>query len=902
MSSALTVIARRIAGLFKTRRRDAELNDEIEMHLDLLADEYVRRGLSRADARAAARREFGGVEPMKEIYRDQRGLPIVDALVKDLRYGARMLRKSPGFTSVAVLSLALGIGANTAVFTFVDAILLRALPVPHPRELVQIRAQRRGDFGLLSFPMYRDLRDRQQVFADIAAGAGEMAFRLTMPDRDGSSSSAELDNMRVSLVSGNYFAVLGVRPSAGRLITPDDDRNPDSSASGSVVVLSDLLWDRQFGRDPAVLGRTILIGRSACKVIGVAPRGFFGEVVGASPAAWVPLVPFSSPDDLDNRTGTFTSYVARLKPGVTRDRAKAAMTVLFRQLLKAEGRVRDHIEDHTIALDEAAAGIETPLRRTYATPLRLVMAIVALVLLIACANVANLLLARAAARRGEIGVRLAIGCSRARLVGQLLTESVMLSALGALAGVGVAYWGTLALRRMVSVGPAPIQLDLTPDARVLVFLAAAGVITGIGFGLVPALRATRVNLAPALQGARRGDADTPSKQRLSRALVTAQVAIALLLLVGAGLLIRSLHNIHNVDWGFRPERVVVFDLAHNPQNRAPAALADVAWRVYERIKQVPGVESASVSGIMLFSPSDIGAGLTIRGYTPAAGERVAPRYNSVSPGYFETVGMRLLDGRGIEDRDVRTGTAVAVINESMARRYFAGARAVGHLFQIGRGANAGTPVEIVGVVRDSKYNDLRKDAEPMFYVPFGQIPRTVRSVEVRTAEPIAVITPAVRQALADVSKDLMLRRVLSLSDQVDQSLAAEWLIMRLCSFFSVLALLLACVGLYGVMAYSVTQRTGEIGIRMALGATGPSILWLVLRETTRVVVAGVAIGVPLALASTRLVSAFLFGLTATDPGTIALATALLLAAAALAAYLPARRAAAVDPIVALRYE
>ena len=534
------------------------------------------------------------------------------------------------------------------------------------------------------------------------------------------------------------------------------------------------------------------------------------------------------------------------------------------------------------------------------------MAIVALVLLIACANVANLLLARAAARRGEISVRLAIGCSRARLVGQLLTESVLLSTLGALAGIGVAYWATQTLLGLISFGPVPVRLDLTPDARVLTFLVAVGILTGVAFGLVPALRATRVDLAPSLQGTRRGDAGVPARQRLSRALVTAQVSLSLLLLIGAGLLIRSLHNLHNLDWGFRPEHVVVFDLAHNPQNRGPAALAQVAWQVQQRVKQIPGIESASVSGIMLFSPSDVSAPLTIRGYTPPPGERMLARYNSVSAGYFDTVGMTLVDGRDIEERDVQNGTPVAVINDSMARRYFAGGHAVGKIMAIDRGRADTTtpakPIEIIGVVRDAKYNNLREDAKPMFYVPFGQLPRTLRSVEVRTAKPLAAITAPVRQALADVSKDIMIRRVVSLSDQVDQSLAAEWLIMRLCSFFGALALLLACVGLYGVVAYSVTQRTGEIGIRMALGATEHSILWLVLRETTRVVVAGVVVGVPLAFASTRLVSAFLFGLTPTDPQTIALATLVLLAAAGVAAYLPARRAAAVDPIVALRCE
>ena len=897
--SVLRVAARRIAGLFRTTRRDAELGDEIQTHLDLLTDEYVRSGMSRDAARAAARREFGGIEQMKETYRDQRGLPIVDALVKDLRYGARMLRKSPAFTSVAVLSLALGIGANTAIFTFVDGLLLRTLPVPRAHELVSMKAQRDGGFPLLSFPMYRDLRERQTVFTDILATAGESPYRLTIPGDGGGST--ELDNMRVSFATGNYFAVLGVRPALGRFFTPDDDRPPQSSETlGSVIVLSDSFWNRQFGRDPHVVGRTILIGRSPCTVIGVAPAGFFGEAVGASPVGWAPLIPFFSPDDLENRQGMFTAYVARLKPGVSRDRAQAATTVLFQQLLTTEKRIRDRIEDNTIALDAADVGIDSGLRRLYAKPLRIVMAIVALVLLIACANVANLLLARAASRRGEIGVRLAIGCSRARLVGQLLTESMLLSTLGAVAGVGVAYWGVRTLLGLLSAGVVPIQLDLTPDVRILVFLIAVGVLTGIGFGLVPALRATRVDLVPSLQGARRGDAGGAAKQRLSRALVTAQVAMSLLLLIGAGLLVRSLQNLHRLDWGFRPEHVVIFDVAHNPPTRAPEALSQIAWRVYERVKQVPGVESASVSGLMIFSPSDIGAPLTIRGYTPAAGERVVARYNSVSPGYFETVGMRLIEGRGIEDRDMQN--SIAVVNESMARRYFAGARAVGRVMQLGRGPNAGKPVEIVGVVHDAKYNDLRKEPEPMFYIPFGQLPRPVRSIEVRTTKPAAAITAPVRQALADVSKDIMIRRVVSLSDQVDQSLAAEWLIMRLCSFFSVLALLLACVGLYGVMAYSVTQRTGEIGIRMALGATERSILQLILRETMRVVATGVVIGVPLAFASSRLVSAFLFGLTPTDPQTIALATLVLLAAAGVAAYLPARRAAAVDPIVALRCE
>jgi predicted permease len=823
----------------------------------------------------------------------------------DVRFGARMLSKSPGFTSVAVLSLALGIGANTAVFTFIDALLLRTLPVTRPEELVEVSAHKRGEFALLSFPMYRDLRDRQDVFTDILATAGETPYRLTISETG--ASSTELDNMRVSSVSGNYFAVLGVGPSLGRVISPEDDRNPNSSETlGSVIVLSDDFWERQFGRDPRVLDRTIAVGRSPCKVIGVAPRGFFGEAVGAAPVGWVPLVPFSGPDNLENRRGNFTGYVARLRSGVTLDQAQSAMTLAFQQLLAAERRVRDPIRDYAIGLKEAGTGLDFGLRRRYAAPLKIVMGIVATVLLIACANVANLLMARATARRGEIGVRLAIGCSRARLVRQLLAESVLLSTAGALAGVAVAYIGVRALLGLVDSGPIPVHLDLAPNVSVLAFLLAIGVVTGIGFGLVPALRAARVDLAPSLQGVRRGDASSPVRQRLGRALVSAQVALSLLLLIGAGLLIRSFANLHRVDWGFRPEQVVIFDLAHNPASREPAALADVARGVEQRVKELPGVQSASVSGLLLFSPSDIMAPLRIRGYTPPPDERLVVRFNSVSPGYFGTIGMRLIEGRGIEDRDGPSAPFVAVINQSMGRRYFPDGSAVGRIFELdATRADTTTPrkpIEVIGVVHDAKYNSVRQDAKPMFYMPIAQLPRSLRSLEVRTTEPLGRLASPVRHAIAEVSKDVMIRRVVSLSDQVDQSLTAERLTMKLCGLFSVFALLLAGIGLYGVLSYSVAQRTSEIGIRMALGASSGGVIWLIVRDSLGMVGLGIVFGVPAALAAGRFVSSLLYGLSIADPTTMGLAVAMLASAATLAAYLPSRRAVLVDPMVALRDE
>jgi len=882
-----------------------ELKEEIQAHLALLAEEHERRGLSREEARLAARRDFGGVEQMKEAYRDQRGFRWIDSCARDVRYGIRLLRKAPAFTAVAVLSLALGIGANTAVFTLLDALLLRTLPVRDSHELVEVTAQKHGEFAMISFPMYRDLRDRQEVFSGFLATAGETPYHVTIPDPAGSAT--ELDNIRVSFVTGNYFDVLGVQPALGRFFTADDDRNPHTSeAVGSVVVLSDAFWERQFGRDPRILERTIMIGRSRCRVMGIAPRGFSGEVVGSSPAAWVPLVPFSSDDNLENRRGVFTAYMARLKPGVDRVHAQAALTVLFQQLLRAEGRIRDHTEDFTLALADGATGLDFPLRRTFATPIRIAMVVVAVVLLIACANVANLLLARGAARQAEFGVRLAIGCSRRHLVAQVLTESVILSALGACAGAPVAYGATGALLGLISAGPVPVALDVRFGVRVFAFLAVVAIGSAVAFGLLPALRMTRVDPGPALKAGLRAGPGGPARQRASRSLVSLQIALSLLLLIGAGLLIRSLQNLHRLDLGFRADHVLVFDLAHNPQRRDPASLSATASQVLRRVRQLPGVESASVSGLLLFSQSDIGAPLRIADYTPRPDERVTVRYNAISPGYLETIGMPLVDGRSIEDRDAFDAPMVAVINESMARRYFYGSRPIGRVMviDVGRADNAppAKPIEIIGVVRDAKYNSLRQDTRPMFYVPIAQLPRSLRSLEVRTGHAASAIVAPVRQALAEVTKDIMIRRVVPLTEQVDQSLAAERLTMRVCTFFGCLALALACVGLYGVIAYAVAQRTAEIGVRMALGANAKAVVWLVFRETGRVILTGVAIGLPLALASTRLLSGFLYGLTATDPVTVATATASLVAAAALSAYIPARRAARVDPLVALRAE
>jgi predicted permease len=483
----------------------------------------------------------------------------------------------------------------------------------------------------------------------------------------------------------------------------------------------------------------------------------------------------------------------------------------------------------------------------------------------------------------------------------LLTESLLLSALGTMAGMLVAWWGSDVLLRMVDTGPVPLRLDLSPDARVFAFTAAVMIVTGIGFGLAPAWRASGFDLASAMKDQARGTGQRV-RQYLGRTLVIFQVALSLLLLIGAGLLIRSLYNLRQIDLGFQPERITLFHLEHNPQDPEPVALTRVAREVRERVKQIPGVQQASVSWLMLFGGADLNAPLKIHDYTPAPDEEVKARFNSVSPGYFETVGMSLVAGRSIEERDTENAPQTAVINEAMARRYFHGVNPVGKTMEITVGPTKGKPIEIVGVVRDAKYNDMRAETKPMFYTSIQQLPRTLGTLEVRAREPMAALSASVRQALLEVTKDVMIRRVVTLSDQVNSTLASERLLTALCVFFGALALLLASIGLYGVLSYAVVQRTQEIGIRMALGATGQNVLWLVLRQSLAVVLAGIAIGLSLALICTRMLASFLYGLSSTDPTTVVGAMLLLLVVALLACWIPARRATKIDPMITLKYE
>jgi predicted permease len=828
----------------------------------------------------------------------------MQTLWQDLRYGARMLVKKPGFTLVAVLTLSLGIGANTAVFILINALILRTLPVANPHELVVINS---GGQGIIPFPMYRELRARQEVLTDtLAARNSTIPVRLTI---QGEAGTVELDNVKASYVTASYWHVLGVQPVLGRAFTEEEDREPNSSeAVGSSVVLSYSFWERQFGRNPGVINRKVIVGRSPCLVIGVAPRGFFGERVGSEPDLWAPLISFSSREDIEERRGQFTAYMGRLKPGMTREKAQAAMTLLLRQLIWTENPNRAGGNQAYVQLDPGAtgfsAGFPQTLRQAFTQPLWILMAITTLVLFVACANIANLLLARAVARRHEISVRMALGCSRSRLIRQLLTESLLLSGLGALAGLPVAWWGSSVLLRMVDTGRESLRIELGLDGRVLMFTAMIMIVTGIGFGLAPSWRASTDDLASAMKDQVRST-DGRVKQYFGRTLVITQVALSLLLLISAGLLIRSLHNLRQTDLGLRPENVLLFDLVHRPTSQDPAALARVAREVRQRVSLLPGVEQASVSWLMLFGGNDLRVGLNIHDYRAAPDEMVGARFNWVSPSYFETVGMSLVAGRGIEERDAENAPIVTVINEALARRYFPKGEALGRTMQVQSpffGLLNGKPVEIVGIVRDAKYNALRDETMPMFYLSIQQVPSPLGALEVRTTQQLASLAGPVRNAVSEVTKDIMIYRMLRLTDQIDSTLASERLLTSLSTFFSVLALLLASIGLYGVLSYAVAQRTQEIGIRMALGARRRNVLWLVLRQSLAAVVIGIALGLSLALVCTRLLSTFLYGLSPTDPLAIALSLLPLILVALVACYLPARRATKVDPVIALRTE
>jgi predicted permease len=888
---------RRILNLVRRRRFRREVAEEVESHIAEKVADLMEAGMSERESHQKANREFGNATLYKEAGREAWGWTSLDRLALDLRYGSRMMRRNPGFTAVAALSLALGIGANTAIFSLVDTVLLRMLPVQDPERLVQIQAAFRNEAfkrnqttQSFSHRTFEYFRDRNQVFAD------SFAFdSLERPDVavDGSAEYTR----GVDLVSGNYFSALGVSAILGRILTPEDDKTPGAHP---VAVVSYGYWKRRFALDPAILGKNISVNDVSFSVIGVAPPRFFGLSPDSAPDLWLPtmmqaqLMPGRS--YLDG-SRWWLKIMARLKPGVSQEQAQADLNVLFPQIEKEMTWTKyQRFSGRPIELVSASRGYSS-LRRQFSQPLTILMIVVGLVLLIACANVASLLLARATARRNEISIRLAVGAGRLRLVRQLLTESLLLAVIGGALGLLFASAGSRALLNLLPHGPVPMTLDLHPDLRILGFTTALSLLTGILFGLTPALRATRMDLKAGLGKA--GSGTRPSL-RLGKVLVISQVALSLLLLVSAGLFVRSLQKLKSLDLGINPENLLQVSI--DTQAYKGARLTGLYGQLLERLSSIPGVRSASGSGLGLISGYKQRTTVAVQG-NAAEDDNTFVDSADVGPRFFETAGQPLLLGRDFTAADNAGAPKVVVINESMARRYFGNENPIGKRLGYGRKNNA--EFEIIGVAKDARFTGVREQIALMMYFPAHQRTDRVDALQVRTIGNPTAIAAAVRREVQAIDKRLLVD-IKTIAAQVDDSLVQERMISTLAGFFSLLALLLAVVGLYGIMAYSVTRRTSEIGIRMALGAERRDVLWLILRETMLLMLTGIAIGVPAALAAGRLaghlVSGLLFGLTATDPVTIAIAALLLAGGAAAAGYPPARRASRVDPMLALRYE
>jgi predicted permease len=837
-----------------------------------------------------------------------------DEMFQDLRYGMRILLKAPGFTLVALLSLALGIGANTAVFSLIDTVMLKSLPVREPEKLALFGKAEAGgvtnDFpsrswDLFSYPFYQDVRRRNEVFSDVAAALSIPWAVYGAVNTKG--VNGEMEQINVQLVSGSYFSTLGVNAGLGRVITDADDQ---VAGAHPVAVVSHAWWESRLGADPAAVGKTVTIDKVDYTIIGVAPREFFGATVGQAPHLWIPLametqMPPWHWKGRSDRTWQCLYLIARLKNGVSVEQAGAVVNLLFKQSLQDWAGAQpsperlQNIQSARIELTPAGRGVSA-LRRQFSLSLRILMAVVGVVLLIACANIANLLLARAASRQKEFAVRLALGAGRARLIRQSLTESLLLGLSGGVAGVFLAWWGGRLLVLMVSSGPQSLPLDVTPDARILGFTLLVSFLSSLIFGAAPALRATRIEPNSSLKSGK-GVAQSTSQSPFGKALVIAQVALSLLLLVGAGLFARTLINLQSLPTGFNTENVALFTIDTATTGYKDAQLANVMRAVEEKVKTTPGVQAASFS-YTVFNQSVWSSSFFTRDLNPSGpsgGQGRTIRNNVVGPGYFSAMGIPLILGRSFGPQDNYNSQKVAVISEAMAQRFFPNVSPIGRRFGI-QDPESSQQIEIIGVVKDVKVAMLSEELGPIAYYPHAQGGGPLNNFVVRFSGSPETAVPQVRRAIREVDRNLPIDEVVSLSDHVGRSLVQQKLVARLATFFSLLALSLACVGLYGVLSYSVARRATEFGIRMALGARRRDVLWLAMRGALALVVVGVVIGLLASLATTRTASTLLFGLEPNDPSTIAAATLLLLAVAASAAYLPARRAARLDPMAALR--
>jgi len=880
---------------WRRKSRESDLEREFHAHLELEAEEQRDRGLGPEEARGAALREFGNPTLIKEDTRAMWTWSWLDHLAQDARHALRNVRNHRSFSAAAILSLALGIGANTAIFCLIDALLLRSLPVRDPGGLVQVLLVEQGraidSFG---YPAIGALAARSEIFSGLCGFSG---FAFNFASGDG------VERVSGAWVTGGYYTTLGLQPLAGRLLTPADDR----PGAPPVAVLSYDYWDRRFGHDFHAVGRSIQIEGKPVTIAGVSPPGFSGANVGDAANITVPLAVL--PQLFPERVAQLESgsqwlrVLARPQPGISIEQAKARLAVLWPQMAAVATTPRMNAQRRkvllTSSLDLIPGGTGwSYLRERFRKPLLILMGITGLVLLIACGNFANLLLARGMARSKEIALRFAIGAGRGRIVRQLLTESLMLSVLGAAAGIALAGIGSRLLVVLLSNGrPDGIRLDLRPDGTLLLFTSAVATITGIVFGLAPALRATATGPGPALKA----DAGiTPrTRSRLLPALVISQVGLSLVLLIGAGLFVRTLRNLERIDPGFRREGVLLVNVDARHAGYQGADLGATYRDLLDRFARLPGVASASLSSNTPLSGGNYSDSVSINGQLPT---RESAQLNSVSPRFFETMGTPVLLGRDFNERDGPGAPAATIVNEAFVKRYFPEGHPLGQQLTMARPGSL--PMEIVGVVKDTVGQSLRQPPPPAVYRPYFQSPEMigVASFEIRAASPAQTAALARDELRSRFPHAPVQSEVRTLIEQVERTLIQERLLAALGTCFGALALVLAAVGLYGLLAYTVTRATSEIGIRMALGAERSEVVWLVLRGALRLLGFGVAVGIPAAWAASRLIGSILFGLTATDPPTLVGATLLLMMSALLAAFLPARRASRVDPMAALRHE
>jgi macrolide transport system ATP-binding/permease protein len=892
--------------LFQRRKHEEALEKELRFHVEQHTNDLIAKGHSPEEARRQARLALGGPEQVKEMCRDERRTRWLADLLQDGRYGVRILAKHPGFTTVAALALALGIGVNTAILSAVNGFVLRPLPaVEKPEELITLHSGKKMDaevWGDISYPNYLDLREQNKSFSDLCASE-EASAGISSGESRNSGDNERAEVAWGELVSSNYFDVMGVKPVLGRGILPEEDRTPNAHP---VTVISHSLWQRRFNADPGVVGKTIYLNGQPFTVIGVMPESFLGSTFYLRYAFWAPLMmaqQFGRRAEWQTDRGyAIFSLYGRLKPGVTMEQAGKDLNQVV------EGLGQRYPKENADTKIQVTTELDS--RYTGATKIikyggLLALCISGLVLLLACANVANLMLARAATRAREIGIRLAIGASRGRVVRQLLTESVLLALLGGGLGLALAYWGSDVMRASFPPVPYPVSFDFSPDSYVLKWMLVVSLLTGVIFGLAPALLASRIDLVAVIKGGAAGPSHSRRRLTLRGALVVAQVTISLVVLICAGLFIRSLSQARQTDPGFETENLVTMMinpslLAYDPQETTRRFFPELV----RRIEAQPGVRAAALINEMPLQVDNLSRGPVVKEgeIDPPPNQGINSDCSIVTPKYFDAMRIVLLQGRDFTDRDTVDAPPVVIVNQEFARRFYGSAEnAMGKRFRLGQG----TPLmEIIGIAKDGRYNTLYEDPQTFMFLPVYQHPRTSMTllISAQSAGDLKSVVESARREIAQLDARLPVVGVMMAEENLSIAYWGPRVAAGMATTFGVLALVLATMGLYSVMMYDVSQRTHEIGIRMALGATLRDVLQLIVGQGMRMAMIGIVLGLMGAFALTRVLGSLLLGIGTTDPVTFIGVPLLLIAVALLACYIPARRAARVDPLVALRHE